>query len=188
MAWIKKNQLGREGKEGKVYTVSKPSGKKEYAMKVFKRTKSSKNIENEAVFAKIAYKHGISPKIIEVNLDEKYIVMERCDMTILDLMKEQKYVLKVEQQRKLLKIFSELDKIGIMHNDPNPLNILVTSDKSFKLIDFGMAKKCELTKCENKRLMTVGFLLHMKQQNYPLDKLSYMLNSLSKEDVEMLHR
>jgi len=120
-------------------------------------------------------------KISEVNLVDKYIVMDICDKTILDLMKEQKYTLKVEQQKQLVKLFSDLDKTGVMHNDPNPLNILVLNGQ-FKIIDFGMSKICDVSKCNNKRLLTLGFLLFMKQQNYPLEKLSYLVNTLSKED------
>jgi tRNA A-37 threonylcarbamoyl transferase component Bud32 len=186
MTWIKNRQIGKEGKEGKVFAVSKPNGKKEYAMKVFKKTKSSKNIEKEVKFAKIANKAGLSPKIFEVNLTDKYIVMDMCDKTILDLMKEQKYTLKVSQQKELIKLFSGMDKVGIMHNDPNPLNILVVGDQ-FKLIDFGMSKSCDIEKCNNKRLLTLGFLLFMKQQKYPIEKLSYLVNTLSKEDIDLLY-
>jgi len=185
MMWLKNRQLGKDGKEGKVYAVSKPNGKKEYAMKVFKKSKSSKNIEMEGSLAKICYKAGLSPKIFEVNLVDKYIVMDMYDKTILDLMKEQNYTLKVAQQKQLVKLFSDLDKIGVMHNDPNPLNILVSNDK-LKIIDFGMAKMLDVDKCDNKRLLTLGFLLFMKQQNYPLQKLSYLVNTLSKEDIGLL--
>jgi tRNA A-37 threonylcarbamoyl transferase component Bud32 len=185
--WLKNRQLGKDGKEGKVFAVSKQKGNKEYAMKVFKKTKSSKNIEKEVSLAKMAYKAGLSPKIIEMNLIEKYIVMEMCDKTILDLMKEQNYILKVSQQKELVKLFSGLDNIGIMHNDPNPLNILECKGK-LKIIDFGMSKICEVRKCTNKRLLTLGFLLFMKQQNYPIQKLSYLVNTLSKDDADLLYR
>ena len=46
-------------------------------------------------------------------------------------------VLSVQDQYKLIAMSIRLDQAGIYHNDPNPLNYMVT-DGEFYYIDFGM--------------------------------------------------
>ena len=81
--YTRMEQLGLPGKEGIVYSVVTKS-KKEYAMKTFKMSKSSKTIRLEAETQTVAAKCGISPKVISVDTVDNNIVMEKLDKTLLE--------------------------------------------------------------------------------------------------------
>jgi len=68
------NQIGNKGKEGVTYLVKSNDGSI-YAMKTFKKNKSSDKLRNEANLQEIASNYDISPKIIEIDTVSKYIVM-----------------------------------------------------------------------------------------------------------------
>jgi predicted Ser/Thr protein kinase len=56
-------QLGEKGKEGITYLVKTSKGK-EYAMKTFKKSKSSSKLKKEAKLQEMASEYGVAPKII----------------------------------------------------------------------------------------------------------------------------
>ena len=67
-------QIGNKGKEGTTYLV-KTNGNKYFAMKTFKKTKSSCKLRLEAELQEMASKFGISPEVFEIDTVSKYIVI-----------------------------------------------------------------------------------------------------------------
>ena len=139
---------GKKGKEGTTFVARGKSGK-EYAIKLFKATKSSAKIQREADFQALAAVHGISPRVMAVNTTQKYIVMEKLEETIVDFMKR-KYPtqgeprpLTNEQQDRIIEICEKLDEAKVVQNDGNPLNLMLDTNGTLMVIDFGFAKKID---------------------------------------------
>ena len=193
--YVSIEKLGAKGKDGLVYLVecldSKDSkeSKTKYAMKTFRANKSSKSIKEEARLQKIAAKAGISPSIIEYDTVFNYIVMEKLDHNLLDIMKAQNKELTKTQQNQLIKIFKKLDEISIFHSDPNPLNFMMKKNKMY-IIDFGFAKEIDdkvikkYGSTPNLSLMTLGFILKLKGLGCPITSYQYMLSYLKQDDIE----
>ena len=151
-------QLGQTGKEGTIYLVKIDDN--EYAQKTFKKKKSAANIKREVDFQIKAAEVDVAPKVIDVNLKNKSITMEKMDKTVLEVLKDQDGVLTDDQQIKIVKLYEKLDKIGILHNDANPLNLMIKGDE-WRLIDYGMTKKIGKTHKENPNLtICLRFLLN----------------------------
>lgn len=184
------SQLGRKGKEGTVYlTVDMDNPDKFYAKKQFKMAKSSLKIEKEAGFQKIAAEAGISPKIVDVNLKEKFIVMEKLDKTLYEILKQQQCILTVDQQKQILDLYKKLDEVGIFMNDANPLNIM-EKDGRLYIIDFGFAKYTshkDLKKYRNPnyQLMPVALLSWVKNK-CPTKSWTVIRDSISDSVYESL--
>lgn len=187
--YVSIEKLGSKGKDGLVYLVESKDSKTKYAMKTFRANKSSKSIKEEARLQKIAAKAGISPSIIEYDTVFNYIVMEKLDHNLLDIMKAQNKDLTKTQQNQLIKIFKKLDEILIFHSDPNPLNFMMKKNKMY-IIDFGFAKEIDdkvikkYGSTPNLSLMTLGFILKLKGLGCPNTSYQYMLPYLKQEDVE----
>ena len=117
---------GKAGKEGTTFIATGKSGQ-EYAIKLFKATKSSAMLSKEAMYQKMAAERGISPRVMGVNTKHKFIIMERLQETIVDLMRrrypgeKQEYPLEEAQQNRIIEICEQLDAAGVLHNDGNPL-------------------------------------------------------------------
>ena len=58
-------------------------------MKQFKKTKSSKKLEIEFDLQKQVSKFNICPQVYDVNIIDKYIIMEKMDNHLIDIMKLQ---------------------------------------------------------------------------------------------------
>ena len=182
--YFKIQKLGEKGKEGTTFLVVDKKGK-EYAMKTFKKTKSSKNIEKEYKLQKKAYKVGVAPKPIECNKDEKWIVMEKMDNHLYDNIKK----LNKNQQERILEIFKELDRAKVFHNDANLQNYMVKKGKIY-LIDYGMSKninskliKSLNTDRPNSKLMLIGFIIKLRMINAPKSSYKYLLKNVDNEDL-----
>ena len=136
------NALGVPGKEGVTYRMDWNG--KEYAVKTFKKRKSGRMIEKEAGFQRIAAEHGVAPKVILVDQKEKFIVMERVAMRLIDFMRQRDMsTLSEKHQAQLIEAMKALDKAGLLHNDGNMLNLMVDHQGNLKIIDYGMAKKID---------------------------------------------
>lgn len=160
------SQLGDPGKEGTTFLVT--HGNVEYAMKCFRKTKSSKTLKKEFTFLKQAGKLNISPKAIDYDTVSKYIVMEKMDSHLYSEI-QKKGKLKKAHQLRILEIFSALDKLKIFHNDANLMNYML-KDGVVYMIDFGFAKEVtpKLTKKlgtdqPNSHLMTVGLIKKLQE-------------------------
>ena len=188
--YTKIKQLYEPGKEGTAYLVQNTSNLCNYAMKVFRKTKSEVNIVKEAELQKIAASVGISPAVIDVNSAEKYIVMEEMDTHLFDIMKKQDKDLKVTQQRQIIDIFKKLDECKVFHNDSNILNYMFKNKKLY-IIDFGMAKHIDEklikklnTDKPNMTLMLIGFIMKLKELGCPSTSYSYLIKFLEKQYIE----
>ena len=135
----KKNALGVPGKEGVTYRMDWNGN--DYAVKTFKKRKSGRMIEREAGFQRIAAEHGVAPKVILVDQKEKFIVMERVAMRLIDFMRQRNMsTLSEKHQAQLTEAMKALDRAGILHNDGNMLNLMLDQQGNLKIIDYGMTK------------------------------------------------
>jgi len=137
---------GKKGKEGTTFVATGHSGT-EYAIKLFKSTKSSAKLNTEATLQQLASVQGISPRVMAVNTVQKYIIMEKLEETIVDFM-YRKYPVKgsekpltTKQQRRIIEICQKLDDAKVLQNDGNPLNLMLTKKGKIMIIDFGVCKK-----------------------------------------------
>jgi len=180
-------QIGNEGKEGVTYLVKTSEGK-QYAMKTFRKTKSSSKLRLEAELQKKAAELQVSPKVIEIDTVSKYIVMEKLDKHLYDVMKEQEGNLTEDQQKDLIHIFKSLDEAKVFHGDSNILNYMYKKNKLY-IIDFGMAKHIDSklkkklgTDTPNFSLMNLGFILKLKELECPEKAYTYLLTFVTDTD------
>lgn len=185
-------QLGERGKEGVVYLVKTKDGK-EYAMKTFKSNKSSDKLRKEAELQCMASEFNIAPKVIEIDTVKKTIVMEKMDTHLIDLIKKQNGNLTEFQQKQIIKIYKNLDNAKVFHADSNILNYMYKGKKLY-IIDFGMSKEIDDkliknlgTSTPNIDLMTLGFILKLKELNCKESSYSYLLNYVSNENKINFH-
>ena len=165
-----KHQLGLKGREGKTFLVINEFGV-EYAMKTFRSNKSVENLLNEVKLQRLCSNASISPKIVDVDKKNKFIVMEKMDSHLLDEINSSGGRLSESRQRELIHIFKTLDKINVLHGDVNMLNYMIRNNKLY-IIDFGMGKF--LTPEFRKKLKSdkpnmdfslLGFVLKLKDAN-----------------------
>ena len=184
----KVKQLGNKGKEGVTYLVVTKEGD-EYAMKTFKKNKSSDFLKKEAHLQELASKFNIAPKIIEVDTVKKTIVMEKMDKHLFDVIKDQDGDLTEKQQKDIINIFKNLDKAKVFHADSNILNYMYKGKKLY-IIDFGMSKYIDDklieklgTETPNIDLMTLGFILKLKELNCKKTSYSYLIKYVSDNNI-----
>jgi predicted Ser/Thr protein kinase len=182
-------QLGNKGKEGTTYFVIDKRDR-EFAMKTFRKTKSSNTLKNEYYLQKKAATVGIAPRVVEYDSVSKYIVMEKMDIHLVDLMKKQKGTLLVGQQKQILDIFRKLDEVKVFHADSNILNYML-KEKRVYLIDFGFSKEITPKLCKklgtdtpNIRIMTLGLVLKLKELKCPPSSWKYLKRELSQEELD----
>ena len=188
--YIKLKRLGEKGKEGITYLVKDKKGN-EYAMKTFKKTKSSKNLKKEYDFLKLASEQGISPKVYDYNLVEKYIVMEKMDSHLYEYIDKHEGKVKIKDQKRIIEIFKKLDEINIFHNDPNICNYMLKNNIVY-LIDYGLSKEITpklIKNCNSKNpnteLMSIGFILKLKEKNIPEKSYFYIKSILPQKYIEL---
>ena len=184
--WVRVKQLGKKGKDGRIFLVINEDGNS-YAMKTFRQNKNSESLMREIKFQETVAEseYDITPKIIEYNLEEKYIVMEKMDRTLVEIIESQDGKLDTEQQKEIIKLFSTLDTIGVFHNDANPLNIMMKENK-FYIIDFGFSNWCNHSSLKgvshpNTQFMTVGLLIYLSQKGYDPSDYEYLLRFVPKK-------
>jgi tRNA A-37 threonylcarbamoyl transferase component Bud32 len=182
-------QLGEKGKEGITYLVKTSKGK-EYAMKTFKKNKSSSKLKKEAKLQEMASEYGVCPKIVEIDTVSKYIVMEKLDTHLLDIIKKQNRDITKSQQKQIISIFKGLDKAKVFHGDSNILNYMF-KDKKLYIIDFGMSKEIDDklikklgTDTPNLHLMNLGFILKLKELQCLESSYSHLLTYVSDTEKE----
>lgn len=185
--YTKIKQIGNEGKEGITYLVKTKDNQK-FAMKTFRKTKSSTKIKLEADLQHKASLLGIAPKVIDIDTVSKYIVMEKLDVHLVDVMKKQNGNLVEEQQKEIIDIFIKLDESCVFQGDSNILNYMYKDQKLY-IIDFGMAKLIDdklkkklKTEKPNFTIMNLGFILKLKELNCPETSYSHLITHVSEEN------
>jgi tRNA A-37 threonylcarbamoyl transferase component Bud32 len=182
--------IGYKGKEGTVFTVKDKKGQV-FAMKKFRSGKSGARLENEAYLLEKACSIGISPLLIDYSRSNLWIVMEKLDSNLFDILKSTNGILTKKVQQQMIDIFKKLDEIQIFHADPNPLNFMFKDGKMY-IIDYGFAKTFDEisvvnlhTRTPNMDYMPLGFFMKIKDncdiRNFPVlikhiprDKLSQL--------------
>lgn len=187
----KLDKVGYKSKEGEVFIVKKNGKGKELIMKLFKRNKSEKNITKEALFLERAGKKGIAPKMVEYNTKDKWIVMDKLDKSLFDILKESKGKISQKYQKRMIDIFKKLDEIGIFHGDPSPLNFM-EKDGELYIIDFGFSSEIDDksisktgSRTPNISFMILGYLLKIKDM-CDISVYKEFIRYLSKEEKDML--
>jgi tRNA A-37 threonylcarbamoyl transferase component Bud32 len=186
--YAKIGKLGEKGKEGTVYLVE-DKNRNQYAMKTFNSKKSSNSIRRESNMQDIAASFDISPNIIEIDTVSNYIVMEKLDNTLIDIMIKQNKELTKTQQLQIIGIFKKLDEAGVLHGDPNPLNFM-KKGKRLYIIDFGFARKIDdkiikkYGSNPNIKLMTLGLILKLKDLGCPRTSYIFMLDFISDRKIK----
>jgi tRNA A-37 threonylcarbamoyl transferase component Bud32 len=180
-------QLGNSGKDGTTYLVQNKE-KKEYAMKTFKDSKDHELIKKEIKFQKLVSAQGVAPEIIDYDTVLNYIVMEKLDYHLSDLLKKQRGKLTKSQQLEIVNIYKILDKVGVFHGDSNILNFMVKDDKIY-VIDFGLSKEItpELvkkfgTETPNIHVMLLLFINKLRDLGYGENTYKYLLPYLEEKD------
>lgn len=181
-------QLGNKGKEGTTYLV-RDKKNREFAMKTFRKTKSSNMLRNEYNLQKQAASVGISPRVVEYDSISKYIVMEKMDCHLVEILKKNKLRLSRKYQYEILDIFEKLDKVKVFHGDSNILNYMIKNDRVY-IIDFGFSKEITDklvkklgTSTPNINIMTLGLILKLKELNCDPFSWKYLIKKISKEEI-----
>tara|TARA_Y100001970_G_C14172827_1_gene825151 strand:+ start:640 stop:1395 length:756 start_codon:yes stop_codon:yes gene_type:complete len=188
-------KLGTSGKEATTYLVHDKNNKI-LAKKQYRKNKSINNIKTEIKLQNKANTYGISPKIIDYNYDYKYVIMEKLDETLFDILKENKGGLDEKYQQMIINIIYVLDRIGIFHGDPNLGNFMIKRGKKDKMyiIDFGFSKEITPrliskfgTSTPNQKFMLVGLLLKIKEITGKINLNHYKIfkKYLSSQDKDL---
>lgn len=182
-------QLGKKGKEGPTYLVI-DNENREFAMKTFRKSKSSNTLKNEYILQKKAASIGISPRVVEYDSISKYIVMEKMDEHLIDIIKKQKGHLGRNHQFQIIEIFKKLDEIGIFHGDSNILNYMI-KNKNIYIIDFGFAKEINSklikklgTTTPNMKIMLLDLVIKLKEIGCSPTSWKYLKKKLSDEEID----
>ena len=182
--YMKKGQLGSKGKEARTFLVQDKFGC-EYAMKVFRKNKSSEKLTEEVNLQRRCSDKGISPKIVDYDTEEKFIVMEKMDCHLLEVLRDNKGILSENFQNQIIRLFKVLDSLKVFHGDANPLNYMIKDGKIF-IIDFGYSKYIDEKLCKklnskhpNSELMLLGFVLKLKDMNCPPISFNILKTHLS---------
>lgn len=185
----RKGQLGNKGKEGITYLVETRKGK-EYAMKTFRKQKSSATLRKEAELQKRAATQDAAPNVIDIDTVSKYIVMEKMDKHLVDIMKTQNGNIKESQQKQIIKLYKKMDTAGVFHGDSNLMNYMLRKGQIY-MIDFGMAKeinssliKTLKTSTPNMDIMTLGIILKLKELGCPESSYSVFKKYLTSDQLE----
>lgn len=184
--YVVMEQLGEPGKDAITYLVK--VGRKKYAMKTFNKRKSCNQINIEVYLQRRAAALNISPKVIDVDVQTKYIVMEKMDRHLVDVTRPK--VISLDHQKQLIQLYKTLDEIGVFHGDANPLNYMLKGTKLYA-IDFGMSKQITQrlikqlgTNYPNEDIMTLAMVLKFKNMNYPKSSYSYLVKHIDKNTRE----
>ena len=182
-------QLGNKGKEGTTYLVVNNDINKEFAMKTFRKTKSSLTLKKEYYLQKKAASVGVAPRVVEYDTVSKYIVMENMDEHLFDIIKRNKGVLSKNYQNQILDIYEKLDSVKVFHADSNILNYMLKNKKVY-IIDFGFAREIDDriikklgTSTPNINIMTLGIILKLKELNCNPSSWKYLKKRLSSKDI-----
>jgi tRNA A-37 threonylcarbamoyl transferase component Bud32 len=156
-------------------------------MKTFRKQKSSVNLVKEAELQKLAADLGASPNVVDFDTVSKYIVMEKMDRHLLDIIKDQEGNLTNQQQKQIIAIYKKLDKARVFHGDANLLNYMYKGTKLY-IIDFGMAREITTslvkklgTETPNIQIMTLGLALKLRDLGCPRSSYDHIIKYLSDE-------
>lgn len=164
-------ELG-QGREGRVYAVKDAKGNV-YALKKFASRKSVSSIINEAHLQTKAHLVGVAPRVVSIDTDLKFILMEKLDMQLIEAISRSKGVLSKARQLEMVRMFKSLDIAKVFHADANISNYMIHGGK-IMLVDYGMSKKITpalvkklRTSSPNVLFMAISLVLSLQQGGCP---------------------
>ena len=182
--YTKIKQLGEPGVDGTTFLVLTVE-KQSLAMKTFRDTKSAADIKKEAQLQRKAASVGIAPSIFEVNTVLNFIVMDKMDKHLVDVIREQGGEVTKRQQSDILRIYRKLDECKVFHNDSNIQNYMYRENKLF-IIDFGISKDIDNTLRKklktdkpNMTIMLIALIMKFKEMNCSPSSYSHLLKFVS---------
>ena len=131
-------QLGQDGAQGVVSLVEFPNGLRA-AMKQFKKSKSQARIRIEADFQRRAAEAGVAPEVMHVDEENRRIFMEPMRARVVDVCTSEAGHRRLADD--LEHIMRTLDRIKILHNDGNALNLMLDHNDKLFLLDYGLSKE-----------------------------------------------
>jgi tRNA A-37 threonylcarbamoyl transferase component Bud32 len=181
------SQLGEKGREARVFLVE-DKFQCTYAAKQFRKNKAENAIINEINLQRKCSKYELSPKIVDYNLKDKYIVMEKMGCHLTDMIVAAGGRLSEFHQKSIVKMMKTLDKICVFQSDPNLLNYMVKNGKIY-MIDFGAVRGPEAfiqTRTPNMSTGLLAFVLKMKDVGFPPATYAYMLSRLPQDKQQLI--
>ena len=172
--------MGLNSKKSIIYEVT-DNKNNIFIMKTFKKNKPSNQLKLEYNIQKKASLFDIAPKVIEYDSISKYIVMEKMDEHLLDVIQQQG-TLTQHQQLRILEIFKVLDNIGIFHCNPDINNYMIKDNKIY-IIDFGSASEINVKLIKtNTQIMTIELINTLNKLKIPSSSWKYLKKILQYEE------
>jgi serine/threonine protein kinase len=173
------SQLGEKGKDGITFLATDRNGTK-YAVKTFRKNKSSKSIERESDLQNKA--SCVAPTVTHVNTQSKCIVMQKMTRHVFPTRN-----LSIVDQKQIVRIHKKLDECGVFHGDSNPANYMYLGRKIY-MIDFGLAKLISETLVRrlgtlspNVDIMLPGIVNRLKELGYSSESYNEICSHIPKK-------
>lgn len=160
-----------DGKNSICYNVKKKYGRTIYVKKTFKKNKSVKKIIKEAKIQDIAFKLGVAPKIIEYDIIDNYIIMDKLDKHLISInILNKNLKLTKQQQHRIVDIFKLLSTEKIIHGDTHVFNFMLKNNQIY-LIDYG--KSSIANKKSEKEVFEENILSFIEPLHIKGNKMTY---------------
>ena len=181
-------QIGTQGRDAKAFMVKDKFGHT-YAMKMFQSRVKAVKIKEEVQLQRRCSDLGISPKIVDYDTEKRFIVMEKMDGHLVDVLKSTNGLLSENLQKQLVHIFKMLDKANVFHGDANLMNYMMRDGRLY-IIDFGYGKNIDdalvkklKTPTPNMTLMLLGFVLKLKEIKCPVSSYRILRTHMPPEKL-----
>ena len=172
--------IGRGGM-GVVYKATDMNLEKTVALKMidpfYARNESFlKRFRTEAIaLAKLENKNIVSVYALRETDNGLFMVMEYVDAKTVSEWLKEKGVLSVDETikviRQLLNAINHAHKVGVIHRDIKPNNILLCEDGTVKVMDFGLAKLIQEHGEQSTVTQTAGTLYYMSPEQIKGSKI-----------------
>lgn len=105
----------------------------------------------EATYQNVAWQHGLAPRVYGYDNKRRIITMAPLVKTLASLFAGDQGKFSKEMQLKYVELVHRLDKIGIVHGDLVPENVMLDAFGNVFLIDFERARQITETEMQRKQ-------------------------------------